>query len=125
MTDVPSNLKAAAILQLVSGLITTTVMCFLSYFTIGMIGGLCTFFIGGLGAICGIVAWALIPIGIFEIVSGIVGLANPKAGAPIMKVCSFVELGSILVGGLTTAIAGGVVMALLRNPEIEAWFNCV
>ena len=123
MNDVPSNLKAAAILQLVSGLVSMTLMCFVSYMTIGLVGGVCTFFIGGLGAICGLAAWALIPIGIFEMVSGIVGLANPKAGAPLMKVCSVVELVSILFGGVTTAIAGGVVMALMRNPEIDAWLR--
>jgi hypothetical protein len=91
--------------------------------TLGMVLGICTFFIGGLGAICGIFAFLLVPVGIFEIVSGIIGLTNPKAGVKIMQICSYVEMGSILLGGLSTAIAGGVAMAMLNNPEVKAYIE--
>lgn len=123
MDEVPANIKSTAILQLVSGIITVTMMACLSYLTIGTVLAICTFFIGGLGGICGLVGLLLIPVGIFEIVSGIIGLTNPKTGAKIMQICSYVEMGSILLGGLSTAIAGGVAMAMMNNPEVKAYIE--
>jgi len=123
MDDVPANIKSTAILQLVSGIITVTFMACVSYLTIGTTLAVCTFFIGGLGGICGLVGLLLVPVGIFEIVSGILGLTNPKAGAKVMQICSYVEMGSILLGGLSTAIAGGVALAMMNNPEVKAYLE--
>lgn len=121
--DVPSNLKSAAILQLVSGLITVSVMCCISWMTIGTIGFLCTLVVGGFGGVCGMLGWVLVPIGIFEIVSGTLGLTNPKVGGKVMKICSFVEVGAILFGGLSTALAGGVALVLLRDADVQQFLQ--
>jgi len=123
MDDVPANIKSTAILQLVSGIITVTFMACVSYMTIGTVMALCTFWAFGLGGICGLAGLLLVPVGIFEIVSGIIGLTNPKGGAKIMQICSYVEIGAILLGGLSTAIAGGVAMTMMSNPEVKAYLE--
>jgi hypothetical protein len=123
MTQPPAQIQQTAILQLISGLVTMTMMACISYLTIGTVAAICTFFLGGIGAVCGIVAFALVPIGIFEIVSGILGLTNPEKAGQVMKICSYVEIAAILFGGLSTAIAGGVSAALLNNPEVKAYLE--
>ena len=115
--------KQAAILQIISGVMTMSIMFCVSYLTVGTVLGICTFFIGGIGAICGVVTFLLIPVGLFEIVSGIIGLTNPESGGKIMKICSYVEMGSILLGGVSTAVVGGVAMSLLSQPEVTAYIE--
>ena len=121
--QVPANLKNAAILQLVSGLLNFMVMPVVVYMTVGMCCGVLTIWMGGLGAVCGCVGLGLWPIGIFEIVSGGMTLANPKSGGKIMKICTYVELGSILCGGLISCIAGGVIMSMLKDEEVTAYLE--
>ncbi|MBT3221265.1 MAG: hypothetical protein HN348_19455 [Proteobacteria bacterium] len=121
--QVPANLKNAAILQLVSGLLNFTIMPVIVYFTLALCCGLATFWAFGIGAVCGFVGFVLWPIGIFEIVSGGMTLANPKSGGKIMKICSYVELGSILCGGLVSCVAGGVVMSMLKDEEVTAYLE--
>jgi len=123
MHQPPEQIKQVAILQLVSGLVTLFFMTCVSWFTIATVGAVCTFFLGGLGGVCGLVSMLLIPIGIFEIVSGVIGLTNPEGAGPIMKICSYVEVVGILFGGLSTALAGGVSMTMLNQPEVVAYLE--
>lgn len=119
----PPQIKQAAILQIVSGVITMTVMACTAWLTIGGVLAVCTFFLGGLGGICGLVALVLMPIGLFEVISGIYGLTNPENAAPVMKICSYVEVVGLLFGGLSTALAGGVALTMLSQPEVTAYIE--
>ena len=120
MFEPPAQIKQTAILQLISGILTMTIMMCVSWTTLSTVSAVCTL---GLLPICGIVSFLLVPIGIFEIVCGILGLTNPKTAAPVMKICSYVEMASILFGGVSTAIAGGVAMSLLGNTEVTAYLE--
>jgi len=123
MIQPPPQIKQTAILQLVSGIITMTVMSCISYLTISAVAAVCTFFLGGIGAVCGFFGLLLVPIGIFEIVSGIIGLANPEGAGQVMKICAYVEIAGLLFGGLSTALAGGVAATMLNNPEVTAYLE--
>lgn len=118
--DASSRQRAAAVVQIVSGLITMTVMCFVSYWTLAFVGAICTACVGGVGALWGILTMLLLPIGLVEVVAGILGLTMPEPGAKVMRIAAFVELASVLVGGFTTAVAGVTVLTLLREGSEDA-----
>jgi hypothetical protein len=121
--EVPQQLKTAAIVQLVSGLVNWFMMAFISYFTLGIILGVCTFWIGGLGAICGMWGCLLVPIGIFEVVAGVMGLTNPKGAGQIMKYASYAEMAGVIFGGIPGAIAGFLVQKWLSEPDVVAFLE--
>lgn len=115
---VPDNLKNAAIAQLISGLINMFIMPVLGYLVIGTVCAVLTFFIGGCGGIFGCLTLFLWPIGVCEVLAGIFGLVNPKQGAPIMRIVSFLEIASILAGGIISAIVGFVVISMMRSNDV-------
>jgi hypothetical protein len=117
--QVPDNLKKAAIMQLVSGLINFLVMPTL----IWTFAGMCSFFTFGLSSFCGLATCLLWPVSILEIVSGAMGLAQPKNAGGIMKIASFVEMGSILAGGLVSAVIGFMVMNMLSEDEVQLYLE--
>jgi hypothetical protein len=121
--DIPQPLKTAAILQIVSGLVNWFVMSWIAWMSIGCVCGALTFIVGGLGAMCGIGGLLLIPIGWIEIGAGVYGLMNPKEGAKIMKYVTYVEMGSVLLGGIPAAIIGFVVTGMLGNDEVVAYLE--
>jgi hypothetical protein len=121
--DVPQPLKNAAIAQLVSGLVNWFIMGFLVYLVSGTVLAICTFWAGGLGGICGLWGCLLVPIGIFETVCGVMGLTNPKGAGQLMKIASYVEMASILAGGLPAAVVGFLVQKWLAEPEVVAYLE--
>ncbi len=121
--DIPQPLKTAAILQIVSGLVNWFVMAGLSWCMVGTVCGMLTIIVGGFGGICGLVGLLLIPIGWVEIGAGVYGLMNPKEGAKIMKYVTYLEMGSVLLGGIPAAIIGFVVTGMLGNDEVVAYLE--
>lgn len=119
----PPKLKQAAILQVVSGFINIFLIAFLSFCSIGTVMGLCTVFLGGIGGICGWWGCFLIPIGIAEVVVGIMGIVNPKTGGRFMKFVAYLEMASIIFGGIPSAIVGFLVNQWLSDPEIVAYLD--
>lgn len=113
-----------------SGGLNLLVMPWVVLFVVGMGGGtvcgILTIWMGGLGAFCGMCGWLgmiLVPVGIFEIVAGVMGLTNPQTGGKVMRIATFVEMGSIIVGGLTGLIAGIIAMMMLRDPEVAGYID--
>ena len=121
--QVPEKLNQAAIPQLVSGLVNVFMVSAISWFSIGTVCGVCTIWAGGLGGVCGLAGCMLIPIGIFEIVAGAMGLSDPKSGGPIMKYASYAEMVSIVFGGVPSAVVGFLVNRWLSEPEIVAYIE--
>ena len=124
--DTPQALKNAAIVQLVSGLINFMIMPAVMWFGWSMFAGICSVFTFGLGSLfglCGFVSCLLVPIGMVEIVSGGLTLANPKQGAPIMKIVAMVEMGSLLAGGFLSCAAGFVVSRMLADEQVQGYLS--
>lgn len=117
---VPPQIKTAAVAQVVSGGLSI-LMAWLGSCMVGSFCGIATLGFGG--QFCGLLPFLLIPIGIMEVGVGIFGLMNPREAASAMRIVSFVEMGSILVGGLTSAIVGGVVYRMLGQDEVVGYLE--
>lgn len=137
MDDRPQQLQTIGILQLVSGIVNLTfgwVMAALIWYflgfvisctvggILGMIGSLvgcpAGFMLMYCGACCGALGLILVPVGIAEIIAGAMSLSGNPAGASMGRLLSWVEISSLLAGGLVSAIIGVVVMSMYRDPDV-------
>ncbi len=124
MQPLPEPVRNAAIAHLVSGIVSIFVMMPVLYFGWQMVAlglGLVTFGIGAVLGCCGWSACLLLPLGVVEIIAGILGLTNNPAAVTMGKIVAFVEIAAILVGGVTTCIAGVVALMMYNKPEVQAW----
>jgi hypothetical protein len=120
MENPPDQLKTAAIVQLVGGLIDLVVGAWIASFIWTCISGVCTL---GMCPIGGLLGLLVVPLAILEIISGIVGLTNPKSAGMIMKITSFLSMGGILLGSISSLVAGVIVFMQLSNPEVKAYLE--
>lgn len=123
MDETPANLKNAAIVQIVAGLINVFFMAFVSWFGIGTVCGVLTIILGGFGGICGLLGCVLIPFGFVEIIVGAMALSNPKSFGNISRMLGFVEIGALFLGSVSSAIAGGIVVMMTGNDEVKAYLQ--
>lgn len=127
MEEAPANLKTISIIQLVSGLLNIFVMAGLSWFVLGMGAGtitlICTLGFCPFGGFLGFLGCLLIPIGISEVAVGAMGLSDPMNAAKFSKYAAVLELASFLCGGIPSAIAGVIVLYMLRDDEIVAYIE--
>lgn len=123
--DRESRFRAAAIVQLVSGLVNLFVVSWVSSFLWVTIGGSVSVFVMAVctlgvcplpvGALCGFAGIGIALVAILEIVGGAVGLANPeKAKAPMMGIAG-VGIFSVLLGSPVAVVTGAVVLMLLAT----------
>ena len=134
----PDKLKNAAIVQIISGLVNIFITSWLvsgmavTLFTVGgtMIGIICGVLSMGLCPIgiitpclglLGFAGFLAVPLGILELIAGIVGLTNPKSGGMFMKIAAVFEILGILIGALPGAIAGGLVLMFLSDDQVKAY----
>lgn len=127
MQELPEKLKTTAILQVVSGALNLMIMWWVVSMTAGLVGGVCTGIITlgacPIGVVCGLPGYLLIPIGIFELVAGIMGLTNAGSAGKVMRVAAWVELASLLVGGLLSAAAGVFGLLQFKEPEVVGYLE--
>lgn len=121
MDETPANLKNAAIVQIVAGLVNFFFMGYVASMGVGTVCGVLTLGMGG--QLCGLFSCMLIPFGMLEIVVGGITLANPKGFGNISRMFGFVEIAALLLGGLPSALAGGIVVALTGNDEVKAYLQ--
>ena len=124
--DTPQALKTAAIIQIVSGVVNFLFMPAMVWLGWSLFASICSAVTCGAGSIlyfCGFASCLLTPLGIGEMIAGGLTLANPKQGAPIMKIMSMVEIVSVLFGGLGSCIAGVVVFRMLADPEVTTYLE--
>ena len=123
--DTPQSLKTAAIIQLVSGLVNLF-MPAVAGFGWTMFAAACSPFTCGasnLLGLCTFGACLLWPLSIAEILGGALTLANPRQGAPILKVVSILEMASIVCSGFVSCIAGFVVYRMVSEPDVAGYLE--
>jgi hypothetical protein len=127
----PDKMKYAAIAQIISGLVnifvTSWVVCTMVQLGGAVCGsvlmvvtlGLCPvgYFVGCLGYL----GFLAVPLGIVEIIAGILGLTNPKSGGTMMKITAILEIAGLLIGALPGAVAGGLVLMFLSDDQVKAY----
>ncbi|MBN2798043.1 MAG: hypothetical protein JXX28_02760 [Deltaproteobacteria bacterium] len=125
MNAIPSQLQTAAILQLVSGILNVIALWYVASMGLAVLGGAVTgcVTLGAcpIGVACGIPPMALILVGVLEIVAGILTIARVSGTHRIPTYVAYLELASLLLGGLVSAIVGGVVLILMRSEEVRAY----
>ena len=134
----PDKLKNAAIVQIISGLvnifITSWVVSSIAVTVLTVGGTMCGVIVGvitlglcpiGLITPClgflGFAGLLAVPLGIIELIAGILGLTNPKSGGTFMKVAAVLEVLGLLIGALPGAIAGGLVLMFLSDDQVKAY----
>lgn len=124
----PPGVRAAAITSLMIGLVDLALGWLLASMAWGAVGCLFTWpcALTGLpppGLYCGCLGYLIVPIGILEIVSGIVALSQPTSGARLLNVSSALGISGFFFGGLSSGIGGVVVQMLLRDEEVANWLE--
>lgn len=119
--QVPQRLKMAAIAQIVSGLINITMGWWMSSCIVGNFCGLFTLYMGG--QLCGMVSCLILPLGLVEIGAGAYALMQPREGAGVARIVSFLEIFALLGGGLVAVLAGIGVQVLLNDDEVAAYLE--
>lgn len=121
----PSRLTAAAIAQLVSGVVNLFGMWWLaSMFYMAACGSVTALLTAGacpFGTVCGLAPWLLIPLGLLEVIAGILGLASPRSAVVLIKVTAVLEILALAAGGLGSLVAGIIALVLASGQEIAAW----
>lgn len=133
MDNPPDKLKNAAIAQLIVGLIDFFITGWVLSFVLGaagsVLGTILTFITLGICPLTwflpciGFFGFLAIPLGVLEVISGIVGLTNPRSGGTLMKIVAFLGCGSLLFGSLPSVVGGGVVLMLLGDADVKAYLE--
>ncbi len=118
MNDAPDNIKSAAILQLVSGVLNV----FFTSVTIAIGSTVCAVPTMGLSGFCGFLTCFLVPLGFVEIVVGAMALQNPK-NAGMLRNVAYLEMFSFFFGGFIAAICGGMVLSMTNDADVKAYLE--
>ena len=123
----PDKLNTAAIIQIVSGVLNVFFMGTAVYMVVGLGGGtiilMCTMGLCPIGYICGFAGFLLAPVGMFEILSGIMIMTKNPAALKIQRIVSIVQKVAILFGGIGSIIASFVVDGMVNDPESLAYLE--
>ena len=125
----PQQLKAIGIIHIVSGIIQFPMAMMLTFcgsYFFACVCGIITAPIGGCGAcmgLAGFVCLLLVPIGVLEIVTGVLVLVAEPPSRLLIRVTAAVEILGVLFGGLIGAIVGIVVLSMLARPEISEYMD--
>jgi hypothetical protein len=90
-------------------------MSFMAYLCIGTFFAACSAPVGSACAIFGVVGRLLWPIGLFEIIGGVLFFSDPRKYAELSRTVAMVEVASLLLGGVFSAGVG--VAVLLTHGE--------
>lgn len=119
--------KAAAMIQLVAGLLNVLLMSWVSAaFWVG-VGGVASVFVMAIctlgicplpvGSACGAAGAFIALVGLVEILAGAVGLSRPEASRPMLQATAVIEILSVFLVNPVSVVAGVVVLAMLVAPK--------
>lgn len=115
-----------AALQVVSGLFNLIVMTWTTGLVlalvssgIGLLVTACGCPLGPLASLCGMWSLALIPLGVFEIVTGTLALLRRPEWAWLAPYTALAELMGFAFGGLGSFVVGLVALRFLRDADVQ------
>ena len=128
-TQVPQQYKTLGIANLIGGLVNVTFGAFIASMIWSMGAGtcttVCTFGLCPIGFMFGFVGMLVWPVGMIEVVIGLLTLAQPESVKGANKFLPFVQFGAILLGDIVSPILGVVGMMMTRDPEVAAYIEGV
>jgi len=127
LASAPQHIKTIAYLQIASGLFNVVPGVFLGGVLLSTVGGcvstVLTLGFCPIGGFCGFASVLLLPIGAIELIAGILTLTSPEQIRPHARIVPFIQIPSLLFGGILSPIVGGVSMMLMRDPETAAYLD--
>ena len=128
-TQVPQQYKTLGIANLIGGLVNVTFGAFIAS-TIWSLGAgtcttVCTFGLCPIGFMFGFVGMLVWPVGMIEVVIGLLTLAQPDSVKGAYKFLPFAQFGAILLGDIVSPILGVVGMMMTRDKEVAAYIEGV
>jgi hypothetical protein len=89
----------------------------------GCVTGILTCGLFPIGVLCGFAGFLVLPIGMIELLVGILAMAQPATVKGFIKYMPFIQIPSLLLGGVISPLAGGVALMLLRDPDVTAYIE--
>src|SRR4051812_41171223 len=131
MNQPPEQLRNAAIVQIVGGVIDLLIGWFLAS-CVWSIGGtlvgtvltVCTLGMCPVGMLCsfgGFFGFLIIPLGILEIISGVVGLTSPQSAGTLMRITAALGVAGLLLGSVTSLVSGATVLMMMRSADVRGY----
>jgi hypothetical protein len=124
---VPQKYQILAVLQIVAGACNVFFGWAVASMILSFVAGTCTtIFTLGLcpvGFFCGMFSWLILPIGMCEIVMGILMLASPNSVKGIVGWVPLAQLPTFLLGDFMSPIIGLVGLMLTRDAEVAGYIE--
>lgn len=126
MNPVPDKYKTLGLLQLVAGAVNvfmgwglamTMWSLFGTTFSLLCTMGLCPTYL------CGFVAVLILPVGIVEVIVGLMTMNQPESVRGVYKFLPYLQLPMILLGDIVSPIVGIVSLMNLRDPDVKAYIE--
>jgi hypothetical protein len=125
--EVPQKYQALAIIQIIAGLCNLffgwIVSSMLLTFVAGTCTGILTLGLCPFGFFCGFLSWLIIPVGVGEVVFGLLMLLSPDTVKGLVGWMPFLQLPTVLIGDFVSPIVGIVALALSRDPEVAGFIE--
>ncbi len=127
MERTPPAIRTAATAMVVAGGIdlllmwwmsSTALGCGLGLITSVLTAGLCPF-----GAMAGFLGWLLIPLGLLEVLAGVLILTDARNARVFLGWMPWVQMLAIFAGGFSSALFGLVIFVICRDPEAQAFMR--
>lgn len=125
--QVPEKFKTVGIMYIVSGVINVLFAAGLGALVLGTVGGLCTGIVTlgmcPVGSLCGTFPLLLVPLGIVEVITGILVLTNPQLVKGFIRYLPYAQIPSFILGGLVAAVIGGISLSMMGDQEVLAYIE--
>ena len=127
MPEVPQKFQTLAILQLVAG-ICNVLFGWAIGFTVWTFGGafctaILTFGLCPFGGFCGFLSFLVVPLGMLEMLVGILMLANPQVIRGYVAWLPFLQIPAVFLGDFVSPLVGIASFALSRDPEVAGYLE--
>ncbi|MEZ4236821.1 MAG: hypothetical protein R3F59_11845 [Myxococcota bacterium] len=122
MPEVPQKFQMMGILQLAAGVCNVFFGWAVGSMVWGTVGTACsaiaTLGLCPIGFLCGFVSFLIVPVGVIEIVMGLLMLISPQSVRGLVAWMPLLQIPMILLGDLISPVMGIVGFILGRDPEV-------
>ena len=123
----PAQIRTAATLEIVAGGVNLLLTWWLASTALscgwGMVTSVFTLGLCPIGVFAGFLSFVLIPLGLLEVLAGVLVLTDSRNARLFFGWLPWLQLASLLVGGLSSAVFGLAVWVMLREPEARAYMR--
>ena len=127
MPEVPQKFQTLAILQIAAGAFNFVIGWWISSMLLVFGGtfcsGIATCGVCPIGGLCGFASFLIVPLGIVEILVGVLMLASPQSVRGFVPWLPFLQIPALFLGDFVSPILGIVGFVLTRDPEVAGYIE--